>query len=521
MLETHYHYKVMLQTGEWSHFLIYVCLAWALMLPRALGGGIFYSFRPAQPIQLSLRYIASLILAISVLYAGAYYRVLGQLDSLDIAFVLMVFILIIAPPIRRRIVRFSFSWTFYANHVKLVEQTNSVEEQSMIALMTIYNEDPEKLARRAKSIRQCLEAAPGDFVFMAIVDGYGNQTNNYGDTLPIAVEYCDVVMTSTAQKKRANLEALGLQAYEMGLIQTGEEIIHLIDSDTTPQDDLVAIELNRPFTDPAVGGVTTAQYIDNPKTFWQHVMQIFETIRNFGSQAFMSLFGSVGCLPGRWYAVRAQYFTREMLHDLNTHSFSWFGYARHISKAGDDRHITEAVLKAGGKTMLAPDAVVYTDTPPHFTEMRKMVTRWARSSNGYTFRAGWLFKPAHWPTAFVYWGNIVLAFGTIYIAKFYLIYQIVMGNRDILLFEALVYLVLSMMLTMTFRFIPVWIRNWRYLGYMVFMGFVGLFMQAVQIWGMITHVHMIGKWATRGADENVSDEAPEFKVHYMREGLTT
>ena len=169
------------------------------------------------------------------------------------------------------------------------------------------------------------------------------------------------------------------------------------------------------------------------------------------------------------------------------------------------------MLRKGGKTVLAPAAVVLTETPAQFVDMAKMVTRWARSSNGYTLRAWWLFKPQHWMTAFVYWSNIILAFSTIGIVG-YMFYQFWYGDRDMTLFEAFMYMTMSMGLTMTFRFAPVWSRQWRYLIYMPFMGFIGIFMQWVQVYGIITHVHKIGNWGTRGADEDKITGEPIFTI---------
>ncbi|MCA9362462.1 glycosyltransferase [Candidatus Kaiserbacteria bacterium] len=507
--------SVTVLTGAWSHFQIYVMYAWTVMLPRALGAGVFYSFRPAKPTKLTVQYGLALILALVLFIVPTVFWAKELISGWYVLAGVVVGMLLVAPPVRRRIIRFTFQSTYYAKHVRIVPQEGPVCAQRMVAMMTIFDEDPDFLDRSLRNIRRSLGAAPGDFVLIAIIDGYGNFQHAEA-AIPVAKRHCDIVMTTNAQKKRAGLEAMGLEAYSRGLITTGEEIIHLIDSDTKPASDQVASELNRPFADQTIGGVTTAQYIDNPQSFAQHVMQIFETIRNFGSQAFMSLFGSIGCLPGRWYAVRAKYLTKEVFHDLNSHSFSWFGLFRHISKAGDDRHITEAVLKAGGKTILAPDAVVFTGAPYHFNDMRKMVTRWARSSNGYTFRAWWLFRPAHWATAFVYWGNIGLAFGTVYIVFPYLLYQFFFGDRDILLIEAALFMFLSMAMTMTFRFIPVWSRQLYYLLYMPVMGFVGIFMQVIQVVGIVTHVHKIGNWDTRGADVGAKDIKPMCKVIYVR-----
>lgn len=504
-----------METGVWTHFEFYVIYVWAIKLPLALGAGVFFSFRPAQPTQFNTQYGVALLGALILLTVPPYYWALNQVTIWYVLGSVLLAVLFVSPPIRRRIVRFIFSWTFYASHVKMVEQTGPVGARTSIALVTIFDESPVFLDKCLDRIRRCLEIAGGEFTLIAIIDGYGIHPHAKA-VVPVTKKYCDIVMTSNAQAKRSNLEAMGLEVYRRGLVKTGDEIFHLIDSDTIPADDKVASELVRPFADPRIGGVTTAQYVYQPQYFWQHVMQIFETIRTYGSQAFMSLFGSVGCLPGRWYTVLAKYITPKVFSELANDSFSWFGFAKRYCKAGDDRFVTNAILKEGGKTIIALDAVIYTITPRSFKTLRLMLARWARSSNGYTFRSLWLFRPIHWSTAFVYWTNIGLAFATCYIVFLYWPYQIIWGNKELVFIEALVFMVMSMAMTMIFRFIPVWSRQLYYLLYMPIMGFIGIFMQAIQVYGIFTHVHKIGTWGTRGADVGVKVIKPVFKVIYVR-----
>ena len=333
MLEGFYQYDVLVRTGQWSPFLIYVIFAWAVMLPRALGGMIFRSFRPEEPTQLSVRYLLKAGIGTWVVVVAQHHYTLDGLHTLEFMLALTIAALLLFPPILREVLRHLFQWTFYAGHVNLVEQEGPAEARTMIAMITIYKEDPEELGKSLKHIRTCLEWAYGDFVIVAAVDGCEDPIEKYVDpkkhaiyTIPVAKEFCHIVLTSNAKKKRANLEAMGLLVYERDFVKTGEEIFHFIDSDTKPADKFVAEEINRPFTDPKVGGVTSAQYIDNPQTVWQQIMQIYETIRNLGSQAFMTLAGAIGCLPGRWYGVLAKYLTPDDFRDLNTHSFSWFGW---------------------------------------------------------------------------------------------------------------------------------------------------------------------------------------------------
>ena len=168
-------------------------------------------------------------------------------------------------------------------------------------------------------------------------------------------------------------------------------IIHFIDDDTFPGNTDLVIQLSKHFDDPYIGGVTTSQYVKDPQYFWQHVMQVFEMARNYGSQACLSLFGSVGCLPGRWYCVRANHITPEFAKRLSEETISFFGYLPRVRDPGDDRFITIEVQKSDKLTIMEPSARVYTLSPRSFKKFWGMVTRWARSSNIYTIQStfGW------------------------------------------------------------------------------------------------------------------------------------
>jgi hypothetical protein len=49
---------------------------------------------------------------------------------------------------------------------------------------------------------------------------------------------------------------------------------------------------------------------------------------------------------------------------------------------------------------------------------------------------------------------------------------------------------------------------------MFVMGFMGMLMQTIQVYGIATHVHKIGSWGTRGADAGAADVREQFEVIY-------
>lgn len=502
-----------LETGEWSIFQTYVVFVWCAMLPRMLGAGVFYCFRPPKPSQLTIRYMLGYILALASLWTAAMLYAAHLIAWWAILIVVFLVFFSTASSFRRWLVQLTFATTFYGRHVAQVKQVGPHKPRTSIALMTVFDEDEVFLDECLRKIRASFEKADGKFVLVAIIDGYGRFPHAEVE-LEVAKRYCDLVMTSNAQNKRENLRAMFKEIDEnRGWVPTGEEIIHFIDSDTLPASDNVATELIRPFADPAVGGVTSAQLVYNPQSFWQHMSYLFEAARLNSSMAFMALFGSVGCLPGRWYAVRAKYLKEGQMDALATDSFSYFGFMRRPCVAGDDRFITNCILKAGGKTILAPTALVYTLAPARFSVLRKMWVRWGRSSQGYTLRSPWLFRRGCWSVAFTYWTDIVLSFFTVFIVFVYWPWTIFFGDREMVFWIALLYSLFSMTLVMCIRQSPTLVKDPKYLWAMPVFGFVGAFGHLCRVEAFLTQ-HLIGKWGTRkGADDNKAKHLL-FEVKY-------
>jgi cellulose synthase/poly-beta-1,6-N-acetylglucosamine synthase-like glycosyltransferase len=508
---------ITLATGEWTIFQTYVVFVWTMMLPRMVGAGIFYSFRPVKPTHLNLRYMFEVALAFTAFGWVWYQFALSHVSIWILVLVNVVAILFVAAPLRRKIVRFLFQKNFYAKHVRVVKQTGSHEIRKSVALITIYEEKPKFLAECLKKMRHSFEVAGGEFTMIALVDGCGEGRSQLAEAdIAVALQYCDIVMTSDAKNKRLNLRALYRVAEKRGLVGD-ETIIHLIDSDTLPANARVASELIRPFKDPTIGGVTTMQMVWKPKSFWEHMSQIFEIARAYSSMACMSQSGNVGCMPGRWYAVRASCLSSALMDTLATDSFSYFGFLRRTCTAGDDRCITNFVLQQRKRTIMNPEAVVYTDAPDNLKQLHSMWVRWGRSSQGYTLRSPWLFYPRFWPIAFVYWGDIFLSFSTVFITLIHWPYVTLFGDSLMIpLWESLGMALLSMTMIMTIRQLPTLLHHPLYILYMFLFGFVAIFAHVCRVEAFFTQ-HKIGKWGTRaGADDNRVTE-PSFSVIYEKD----
>lgn len=237
-------------------------------------------------------------------------------------------------------------------------------------LVPVYNE-PEAIFRRAlASVRA---NAPTEVI--AVIDG--------GDPelAAVAADYCDQVLRLPKSGKRAAIAA-GLRASD-----PGTDVVLVLDSDTVWAPGALA-ELLRPFDDPSVGGVTPRQAIfdvgDHPV---RRLANWIEDLRYLLTVPAQSVFGQVGCLAGRTIAYRRTAFEPAVERLVNQ---TVFGVPQHV---GDDRVLTNELLRAGWRTVYQSTALVETDAPPDWRTFWRQQLRWGRSSQRETLLSlPWLWR---------------------------------------------------------------------------------------------------------------------------------
>jgi cellulose synthase/poly-beta-1,6-N-acetylglucosamine synthase-like glycosyltransferase len=276
-----------------------------------------------------------------------------------------------------------------------------------------------------------------------------------------------------------------------------------LDSDTILDDEDVARELLRPLQDPAIGGVTTSQRALYVNTIPERIGDWLENARLFSSMAAGSLFGQVGCLPGRLYAVRTS-IIKDKMDDLVEDYWTFFGN-RAQCFAGDDRVLTNFVLQAGYRTCMVPTAGVKTLVPETFSKMFKTWERWGRSSQGYTLRSvRWLVR--HPVILFQYLSDMFISLATVYLVAFHWPYHMIMGDSMQPLVEALVMAVVGMGMTIMARQVPHLYSTPRDILLIPVFAIAITIGQFVRVKALFTP-HLIGVWGTReGADRDKSSQ---------------
>jgi hyaluronan synthase len=154
----------------------------------------------------------------------------------------------------------------------------------------------------------------------------------------------------------------------------------LLDSDTLWTEGTLE-ELVKPFADPQVGGVTTAQRIlEHRRSVITRWADWLENSRAKYSMPAQSVLGQVGCLPGRTIAFRRHILDRAMPAFLSERFLGVF------LEVSDDRTLTNLTLKQGYRTVYQSTSLVYTDAPLEWRKLAKQQLRWARGSQYNTLR---------------------------------------------------------------------------------------------------------------------------------------
>lgn len=373
------------------------------------------------------------------------------------------------------------AWRFHVLARRARRRERPQAEHAVSAVVTVYREEREDLVRCLSTLKEALEQGTVWHELIVIVDGLAPGESN--GEVEIARHYADVVLTTDARNKRRNLRVL--------VRESRADILLLVDSDTFFEPDTVR-ELLRPFADPRVGGATTAQTIHRPRTVMQLLSNWLEHARLNSSMAAASLFRQVACLPGRAYAVRKR-LVEPHLDELVGETF-----LGRPCIAGDDRYITNLVLRQGYGAVLVPSARVTTLAPAGFLQTSRMWLRWGRSSQRYTIQSPWLFRYPF--AAFVYWGDILVTASTFFIVAIHWPYQMLTGVSDQPFLEMVFTATLGMMLTMGIRQMPHLLRHPRDLLYLPVFVLVATYLQFIRFYALLT-IHQVDRWGTRpGAD---------------------
>jgi cellobiuronic acid synthase len=272
-------------------------------------------------------------------------------------------------------------------------------------IVPVYNES-EAVFRRA--LASVVANRPTELI--VVVDG--------GDPeiAAVAREYSDRVLRVPKAGKRMAIAA-GLRESD-----SSSDVVVVLDSDTVWAPGALS-EMLRPFADPQVGGVTPRQAIfdvgDNPV---RRLANWMEDIRYHLTVPAQSVFGQVGCLAGRTIAYRRAAFEPAVERLVGQ---TVFGIPQHV---GDDRVLTNELLRNGWRTVYQSTALVETDAPSDWRSFWRQQLRWGRSSQRETLLSmRWLWRK---PVAFVSFATDILTPFALYAVAALAVGRTLSGHAD-------------------------------------------------------------------------------------------
>ena len=252
--------------------------------------------------------------------------------------------------------RFLFA-SFYGDSAPLAELP------TMSVVVPARNEE----ANIARTLRQLMESDyPREKLQVIVVDDCSADRS-----LAIMKEtqqtYPELVVLGLEQrvgKRHALATGFGLA--------TGQVIV-FIDSDSFVQPDALRNLVNR-FSDPRVAAVTGHCDVEN---IWTNALTRMQTVRYFIAfrvmKAAESVFDSVTCLSGPIAAYR-----REILQTIMPEWLNQMFMGRPAT-FGDDRSLTNSLLRRGYKVVYEAKARVTTIVPESHGEFMRQQLRWKRS----------------------------------------------------------------------------------------------------------------------------------------------
>jgi cellulose synthase/poly-beta-1,6-N-acetylglucosamine synthase-like glycosyltransferase len=242
-------------------------------------------------------------------------------------------------------------------------------QTSVSIIVPTYNEIPEVFE---KALISTIREKPDEVII--VLDGPNEELKK------IAKSFDRVkVITIPKSGKR--------KAFAVGAENSKGEIIIMKDSDTLFTEGSLK-ELIKPFVDPKVGGTTPDIRIFNPNGTW--IRRITEWIHDQRSNITapaQSSVKTVSCMPGPCAA-----FLRKPLLD-SLEEFMTESFLGIRCETGDDRSLTNLVLKKGYDTIFQKKSVVYTDSQETLWAFIKQQLRWARSSQRNSIMClNWMFR---------------------------------------------------------------------------------------------------------------------------------
>lgn len=205
--------------------------------------------------------------------------------------------------------------------------------------------------------------------------------------------------------------------------RSNKDIIIFIDSDSFVEKN-TAKELVKYFPDKNVAAVAGHAYVANAE---ENMLTKMQAVRYYVAfKAYKSaeaLFGTVTCCSGCCSAYRREYLLKVIDKWLNQ---KFLGIK---CTYGDDRSLTNFLLKKNYKALYAPEAKSYTFVPAKFKQFMRQQLRWKKSWVRENFKAGaFMWKKNTIMAVSFYLGLILPLVAPVIVVRALVWYPYITGN---------------------------------------------------------------------------------------------
>ena len=253
-----------------------------------------------------------------------------------------------------------------------------------VTFVTPAKDEEENIA---KTLRAMLKSDyPKELVeIVAVNDGSSDRTYEEMVMVQKEAEKAGIAMTVVDWKKnRGKREGMA-----EGVRRASGDIIVFIDSDSFVEPSTVR-ELAKYFADPEIGAVAGHADVYNKEDNFLTRMQAVRYFVAFKAyKSAEALFGAVTCCSGCCSAYRRTY-VREILDSWLEQTFMGVRCTY-----GDDRSLTNMLMKRGYKTIYSPDALSYTVVPNTWGKFLKQQLRWKKSWTRESLEASFFMWKKH------------------------------------------------------------------------------------------------------------------------------
>lgn len=237
------------------------------------------------------------------------------------------------------------------------------ELPSISVIYPVYHESPEVLQRVLEHAQECLSIPNLEIIF--VDDGSPNVEELRPLYEAFESERIRIVYQQNGGKR---------QAQYTGLKHVQGQIIVTVDSDTLINPPGILNLVQPLLNDQSIGAVCGEVAIENSRT---NLLSRLISLRYWSAfnleRAAQSLFGSVLCCSGPFSAYR-----KSILDKVKEDYIHQFFLGQRCTY-GDDRHLTNLVLREGYRVVFQPGALASTFCPETILEYIAQQTRWNKS----------------------------------------------------------------------------------------------------------------------------------------------